>query len=402
MTLDNKKKLKFLYLSEPLSKLGEMAQGITLATFAYSSTDSPTLFGLFLFAKFIPEIILGPFSGYLADKFSRKYITVTVSLTLSFLSLVMIQAKENYLHMTTLIILYSTVQLLYRPAFASSIPNLVKEQDLPKVNRNFSVLQSISQILGASIATFGILNSQIIGVLIFNSITFIIAAITCYLSIPNNKALDKNFKEVNQQYSIIFSLKYIFKYNNIKNLVIGSTLLWGVLALSDTLLVPVLGESKIDGEQSYGIYRIISTIGMLIGGFLSLYWVQLFYKKKYQSLGFYIPVLLLSIFSIFLPLLLEKLWLGLFLYLAIWVCMELPTNLLHYEIQQVPDNIRGKIFSISDAIDGVLFSVITLCLPFLTMFTSSSILLGYSSVLFFIITLIIIIFIIHKSNKESI
>ena len=207
---------------------------------------------------------------------------------------------------------------------------------------------------------------------------------------------------MNQQYSIIFFFFYIFKYNNIKNLVIGSTLLWGVLALSDTLLVPVLGESKIDGEQSYGIYRIISTIGMLIGGFLSLYWVKLFYKKKYQSLGFYIPVLLLSIFSIFLPLLLEKLWLGLFLYLAIWVCMELPTNLLHYEIQQVPDNIRGKIFSISDAIDGVLFSVITLCLPFLTMFTSSSILLGYSSVLFFIITLIIIIFIIHKSNKESI
>lgn len=71
----------------------------------------------------------------------------------------------------------------------------------------------------------------------------------------------------------------MWQSKKIFGLVMGSTLLWGCLALSDTLLIPTLGTAKDGGEDFYGIYRILSAVGMMIGSYFSYKWYKLFFDK---------------------------------------------------------------------------------------------------------------------------
>jgi|GEM_PF-6304911 len=402
MNLTNTQRLRILYVSEPLSKLGDMAQGIALATFVYTLTQSGILFGLFLFLRFIPELVIGPYSGYLADRISRRTITTSVNVLLFLMSLLLIVYHEDYTIIVIITTLSSVIKIMYRPAFSSSLPHLVSSDDLPNINRWFNVLQSISRILGATLATFGIVSHNITLIFLFNGLTFLIAAITCWMSIPKNQRnpVQDNHDSDPESGTMMSALRYLFNNQKLLGLVFGSTLLWGCLALSDTLLVPTLGSVRAGGEDYYGFYRIISTVGMLVGAYLSLSWYKLFEKGSNPLIGFYIPIIFLSFFTILLPT--SPFLLGYAYYFLIWVLMSLPNNLLEVGLLNAPDNIRGKIFALADAIDGILFSFITVALPFLIKVYDPSTILFYSPFPFLMIAVIFMISGLKRSKGQAV
>jgi choline-glycine betaine transporter len=69
--------------------------------------------------------------------------------------------------------------------------------------------------------------------------------------------------------------------------------------------------------------------------------------------------------------------------------MFLPSNLLNVELQTTPNNIRGKVISIADALDGILFIMLTGLLPYLAYFISVEKLLIAASLPFVVISLIL-------------
>ncbi|EIT86093.1 macrolide efflux protein [Fictibacillus macauensis ZFHKF-1] len=387
----NRSKIKLLIFSDSLSKLGNMAEGIALATFVYTLTQSSLLFGLFLFFRFVPELIVGPYSGYLADKYSRKTITTTVNIVLAVLSLLLIVFIEHYTMILIITTIASFVKTVFKPSFMSSIPFFVSESELPSVNRWFGVFSGVSRVVGSSIAAFVIVSNFIEFIFILNALTYFIFAVVCWISIPTNKRDSSMNSELEKEHLGTYkdALNYLWESKKILGLVIGSTILWGCLALSDTLLVPTLGAARVGGEDVYGFYRIISAIGMIIGSYLSYKWYRLFQSHGKHLIGFYIPIIVMCLFTLLIPF--SPFFLGYLFYLIIWIAMDLPSNLLNVELQTVPNKIRGKIIALADAVDGILFSLITLLLPLLTEIYEPGIILKISPIPFIIIIGILLI-----------
>ncbi|MFC9541518.1 MFS transporter [Lysinibacillus sp. NPDC056959] len=398
MTKD-KNKVRLLIASDSFSKLGDMAEGIALATFVFTITQSGFLFGLFLFLRFVPELIIGPFSGYLADKVSRRTITVSVNLILAFMSILLLISHESYTIILIIATIASFIKMLFRPAFLSSIPLIVEEKELPNINRWFGFFGGFARVIGATIAAYGIFLNNISLIFSLNAISFLVFALVCWFVIPNKKRLISQDNE-EESSTLIEALKFMWQSKKIFGLVMGSTLLWGCLALSDTLLIPTLGAAKDGGEDFYGIYRILSAVGMMIGSYFSYKWYKLFFDEGKHLVGFFIPIIIMCISTLLIPL--SPFFWGYILYLLIWISKDLPANLLDVELQTVPNHIRGKIISLADAIDGILFSLITLVLPILTEFYDPGLILILVPIPFLLLTILLLInSVIQQYNKNS-
>ena len=81
--------------------------------------------------------------------------------------------------------------------------------------------------------------------------------------------------------------------------------------------------------------------------------------------------------------------------------MSLPNNLLEVGLLNTPDGIRGKIFALADAIDGILFSLITVALPFLIKVYDPSTILFYSPFPFLIIAVIFMLYSLKRSREQG-
>lgn len=141
----------------------------------------------FLFLRFVPELIIGPFSGYFADKVSRRTITVSVNLTLAFMSILLLISHENYTIILIIATIASFIKMLFRPAFLSSIPLIVEEKELPNINRWFGFFGGFARVIGATIAAYGIFLNNISLIFSLNAVSFLVFALVCWFGIPNKK-----------------------------------------------------------------------------------------------------------------------------------------------------------------------------------------------------------------------
>ncbi|MGE6377884.1 MFS transporter [Peribacillus muralis] len=391
----NEKRFAYLCLSESLSTLGNMAQGIALAAYIFTLSQSILIFGLFLIIRFAPQFLLFSIAGNIVDKYSRRYTLTIINLLLALLTCVMAFNAHSTTIILIITLLIGIIELPYHPALSSSIPALVKKDQLGLANGLIGILTSISRVIGSAIAAFGLLNDTVIGLLIFNAITFFIAGMITWTKLPTaNEDSDSVPMEGGSEDStspmqsgLSTSITYIKRHAVLKNLIFGSFLVWGCLSITDVLLVPLLNSTIQGGEKYYGIYRFIAALGMLIGNYLAVPWRDRYLSLKRTKYGYVVPLVILSLSSMgiaFSPFIL-----GPILYLFLWIAMFLPSNLLNVELQSTPNNIRGKVISIADALDGILFILLTGLLPYLSHFISVKKLLISASFPFVVISLIL-------------
>ncbi|MGG0287123.1 MFS transporter [Peribacillus butanolivorans] len=406
----NEKRFSYLCLSESLSTLGNMAQGIALAAYIFTLSQSIFIFGLFLIIRFAPQFLLFSIAGSIVDKYSRRFTLTIINILLALLTCVMTFNSHSTTTILIMTLLIGIIELPYHPALSSSIPSLVNKDQLGLANGLMGILTSIARVIGSAIAAFGLLNDTVTGLLIFNAITFFIAGIITWTKLPtanldNDSSLVEGSQESasSKESGLITSIKYIKNHMVLKNLIFGSFLIWGCLSITDVLLVPLLNSTIQDGEKYYGVYRFIAALGMLIGNYLTVPWREKYLSLKITKYGYVLPLVILSLSSIGIAL--SPFILGPILYLFLWIAMFLPSNLLNVELQTTPNNIRGKVISIADALDGILFIMLTGLLPYLSYFISVKKLMIAASIPFVVISLILTFtFIrsiyINKKNKS--
>ncbi|MFD2170597.1 MFS transporter [Tumebacillus lipolyticus] len=383
------RKFMFLASTESASRLGDMAQGIALAAYVYTVSESSFIFGLFLLLRFAPQFLLLPFAGAIADRFSRRNLTTIINLLLALISILMAIYNQSTLWILSLALLAGIVVLPYRPAMVSSFPALLTDEQLPIANGFLGVLNGIGRVLGAAIATYGLLNDVVVYVLLFNALSFLAAGIASWLVLPKVNWAEQTGEatadagEVEEstgaQPTLRDCMAYLWQHRTIRMLIAGATLLWGALSLSDVLLVPVLGSMMTDGEKYYGIYRFVAAIGMAVGAYFSVHWQKWFVRPGRLAYGYAVPLLLISLATIGLAL--WPLSVGYAFYFVIWIAMFLPSTLLEVELMRTPSSMRGRVIALADAVDGTLFIALALCLPLISGPDSQS-LLSYSSLPF--------------------
>lgn len=375
-----------------------MAQGIVLAAYIYTLSHSVELYGIWLLVRFAPQFLFVFWVGKLVDRYSRRYVTTLIQILLGITSVAMAGCSEHLVVMMLLTLFAGVVELPYQPALLASIPSLVRQEHLPKANGIMSVLSGCARMVGAGLAALGLLTKGIVWLLLFNAGTFFISAIVIWISLPTKNEDRIKQEEVSQEVvsqrrgaglkgvGIGVSLRYLWQQRTLKFLVLGSTLLWECLSLSDVLLVPILAEATHGGEKTYGIYRFIATMGMAFGSYFSVHWHRKFANDGLLSDGFAVPLLVASLSTIALAL-----WpwtIGYLAYFLLWMAVMLPSNLLTVELQQTPNAIRGQVMTFADAIDGMLFISVMVIIPQWVKFTDEQTLLWMSTIPFLLVAII--------------
>src|SRR3989454_5816006 len=147
---------RFLWLGQVVSQMGDWFDTIAVYTIALRLTGSSRSVALIMVARFLPSVIMGPLSGVIADRFSRRSIMITADLlrAVVVMGFVLVRRPDQMWLVYVLTVLQLAFSAFFEPAKTAAIPSIVSDRELLAANALASVTWSVMLTLGAAIGGF--------------------------------------------------------------------------------------------------------------------------------------------------------------------------------------------------------------------------------------------------------
>ncbi len=144
------REFRAVWAAAVVSGLGDRVATIALYLAIYNLTDSAVNLGLLAATQIVPAIVLGPATGLLLDRHSRKSLMV-VSDILSALVVATVALAETPLEIYVLATLLACGRQLTGPARLALIPDLVPETLLASANALLMVTRNLVLLVGPAL-----------------------------------------------------------------------------------------------------------------------------------------------------------------------------------------------------------------------------------------------------------
>ena len=288
--IDPKENLNIiLYLTGKIvSLLGTHIYTFAISLYILRTTGSGTSFALSVLLGMIPRVLLSPIAGSLADKKNRKKMVVGLD-TLSgviVLSLVIISSiyglKLVFIYTTTLLL--AIVNTFFDVSIGASIPNLVSDKNLVKINSYTQASTSLAAIMGPVLGglIYGLIPIKIF--LIINGISFLASSFSEYFinfkynvrdsedeeeitseePVEGFKAIIRDIKEGLEFIKGIKEIYTLMKFALLFNFLLSSTLAVIMpFIINNTLKMSSTQFGIIEGAFSVGVLVTSIIIGKL-------------------------------------------------------------------------------------------------------------------------------------------
>lgn len=184
-----------LYLiSKTISLLGTNIYNFILALYILKVTGSGGSFAINVLVGMLPRIVFGPFAGVLADRANRKKLTISFDILSGTIVFIFFGISSIYglsviaIYVTSFML--SLISVFYDTSLASSLPSLVRDEKLMKINSYTSTSTSVSGILSPILAgiIYGLVPIKLI--LVINGVSFIFsAAIEMFIDFKLNSSV---------------------------------------------------------------------------------------------------------------------------------------------------------------------------------------------------------------------
>ena len=144
------------FLGQLVSRTGYWMQGMAQGWLVYRLSQSSLMLGLVAFAGQIPAVVLGPFGGVVADRFSRYKICLYTQIL--FMAQAFILGALTSHHLITvwqvffLALVAGTLQTFEMPARQAFLQEIVGKDDLTSAIALNSALVNAARIVGPAIA----------------------------------------------------------------------------------------------------------------------------------------------------------------------------------------------------------------------------------------------------------
>lgn len=280
-----KKNILLYFAGSLVSNFGTFMYNFAIGLYVLTLTGSGQTFAISILFGMVPRIILSPFAGVFADKVDRKKMTVIMDL-LSGILLVGVFTITQFTTLSLGIIYFSSALLTVFNTFfgisiGASIPNLVDEKRLVKVNSIRAMIDSTASIAGPLLG--GIVYA-LIGIkyfILLNGLSFIFSGISEMFMDFNIH--NKKISEATKAQSFGSTLKEGFVYLKKHELIIGLLkylLFINFIASSLNIALPyttinVLGASP----TQYGFIQMGFPAGLFL---MSLLYT--FFNKKHKKI----------------------------------------------------------------------------------------------------------------------
>jgi DHA3 family macrolide efflux protein-like MFS transporter len=288
------KKFFVLWSSQAASLLGSALVDFSLAWYLTRETGSATILATALMVAMIPPIVLGPFTGPLIDRWSRKKIMIFSDAFISLLTVVLVvlfyTKTIQIWHIYVVLIGRTAGGTFQNPALGASIPMIVPEKQLVRANGLYQMLQYGIRVISPIAGAFFLELFPMYGVLSIDIITAVIA-IACIIPLgipqpaPAALAIKPNYYNDMKQ-----GFQYILSRRGLVMLIVMITALVFFTAAPANLM-PVLVNKHLGGDViKLGWLGTAGGIGGIAGGMLLGAWGGL--KKKIWTafLGFLIMI----------------------------------------------------------------------------------------------------------------
>jgi len=301
--LERNKKFSLLWASQILSVTTTNVVSFTMATKIFTATGSTLAVSLLWIFYFLPAIFLGPFSGYFVDVWNKRKILIFTNVSQALIVLLFLLVKDYSYHpIYSIIFLYSLADEFYVPAESSSIPRLVRKEDLPIANGLFMFTSQMAMIIGFGVG--GIL-IRIFGKnfpVFLCSLSLFLAAAACSF-LPRDKSMAKKVRgfsrfwaEIKAGYSFIVNRRVILfpivliMFFNMFTVFLGVSL--------PSFATRILGIAV---EDSGPLLIVPLGMGALAGTLLVAKYAKSIRKKVLMKRGFLLAFLILLVLSLGLP-----------------------------------------------------------------------------------------------------
>ena len=183
-----------LWLGQVVSQMGDWFNTIALYTIVLDLTGSGRAVGLVLVARFLPSVIVGPASGVLADRFSRRSIMIIsdVARAVVVLGFLLVRSRDQLWLVYALTVMQLLCSTFFEPARTAAIPSIVAPRDLINANAISSATWSAMLTLGAAIG--GLITGWVgtDAAFVLDSLTYLLsAALIMTMRLPERAPREK-------------------------------------------------------------------------------------------------------------------------------------------------------------------------------------------------------------------
>ena len=356
------KNLGLFIIGKLISVFGSAIYTFAIGLYVLKQTGSGFSFALTLFVGLIPTIIFSPVAGYMSDRFDKKKIVVSMDFAngMMFLILFILTLKfelnQPMIYISTFMTTVFTT--FFGIAFEAAKPNLVADEKLMSINSLSKVIDSTALIL-----------APVLGGLIFaftDIKTFILINAVCFIfSAGIETMIDFNYNikstvEINDDGGFVEDIKdgltYIRKSSEIVKMINVLVILNFFISFSVTVPLPYIINNLLNlSSNQYGIIQGAFPVGMILGAVVV---GKIIEKIDYMKLLIFSSITLsVAIALLGLPLVLADASSLAYMiyYISIMVIFGIAISFIDVPIlwlmqKSIPDNLRGKVLSISMSI----------------------------------------------------
>lgn len=266
-----------LWQGQFVSNFGSQAFTIAVVFWVKEATGSATLMGMVFMLGSLPAILLGPLSGTLADRHSRRNIILVCDLLSGALVLAvaaLVIAAPGAAGLILAAIMVATVALgalgtFLNPAIVAAIPDLVPERKVGTANAVSQLGMELSTLLGQAVGgvLFQLLGAPILFVL--NGLSYLFSAASeSFITIPQR--IPERSARLREQladfrHDLAEGLRYVWRARGLRGLVLLSSI-GNFFNVPIIVLLPFFIEDSLGlSPEWYGYTLAVYSAGTMAG-----------------------------------------------------------------------------------------------------------------------------------------
>ncbi len=266
-----------LWQGQFISRLGVNMYGVAMALFLKHTTGSATLMGLMWMFSGLPIIILGPFAGIVADRFSRRKILifsdVINAIAVSVFSLYLFKLEKQsdlaIIGLFSIGVILGITGAFFNPAVAAAIPDIVPRSKIAGANSLGQISMQVTAFVGQALgsAMYTLIGAP--AVCLINGISYAYGAGSkLFIRIPQSISIgNRTFKDNMAQFKrdLIEGFHFVWHNRGLRTMIYISA----ITNLFTTPILPLLPFYVEDylkiGAEWYGIFLGMTGVGALFG-----------------------------------------------------------------------------------------------------------------------------------------
>ncbi len=345
-----------LWVAISAASLGDSIAQVALPLLVYALTGSEALVGLVFAIAVLPDVVLAPISGILADRLDRRRIILSADLG-RMIAVCFLPFAGAVWQIVTIAVVVSSFTALSRPAELAAVPMVAGER------LNLRAV-SLTMVSGAAIRVIG---PTIGGVLVATAgpgptffaqaLCFVVSAVMIYgLRLPERRPelTESTTSATGRASAITFGLRVLWRQRAIRAIV-GAEMVWaGAGTLLAIGLVAYTQDTLDLGDSAGTIFGLLIAAfsgGAMVGGLLAGRIEARLGRSFMLGFGYFAPLLLIAVF--FVPPL-PLVFAALFLFGLSDSWLVAATNQLI--VERIIDAERGRFYAVWTAIISLAFA----------------------------------------------